>query len=175
MTRFNWDKLPRNIRLGSSPDEILTLYRGLKPDQIDPERGMLSMAEQTGALSSIEALLRAIEEEDRVTLDKLRHAHLRDMTKRTTISPFVSACEDWLVAVKYARGRENTLGLVATFDARADELMRAPFPCEYETYVLGGVALDRLTLEEVVATPQSVMPTGVYDLNQLSPKLTLNL
>ena len=90
---FNWDKLPQDMRLGTNPDDIVTLYRGFTPQQLHPERGMLSSAVAMGNLESVLDVIDAVEKEDVVRLmgHISTHAGSSDYARTGILTPVVSS------------------------------------------------------------------------------------
>src|ERR1043166_640998 len=93
MWRHKWHGLrPYDTRLGGSPDEVLTLWRGFAPDQLDPERGMLSSDVLAGNEAAMARIIQAINNtNDGYVAEQISiHAHNGYAQAHGLTTPFVS-------------------------------------------------------------------------------------
>ncbi len=145
---FDWHNLSPEIRLGQSPDEVVTLYRGFAPHQVDPERGMLSAALLHDRPKNLYEVIKEVASDRDYMLINLiaTHAASSDPTISGEYTPFVSATPERDIALRYAQ-REG--GRLATLKVRADQVVTVPL-LPYEALVLGSVGTDSIAhVEEV--------------------------
>lgn len=149
--KFNWHKLPPDMRFGSAPDEEVILYRGFAPHQLDSSRGMLSAAAARGDINSIDAVAKAAEEDDLEAFIGPISAHASHAVKHSdAVTPFVSATPDKEIAERYA---QNENEMVATLSIRADRLTLVPL-LRYEALVLGSISLEDIVKIEYPIKPE---------------------
>lgn len=146
---FNWHNLPLDIRLGGSPEEEITLYRGFAPHQFDPERGLLSSALKYNKPTIIDDAIEAVNAKNTSKLIELISIHADNLDGNTT--PFVSTAEEQSVAERYAKHPRE---MVATLQLRADQLVRVPL-LPYEILVIGNIGIHSVVgINETLLTKQ---------------------
>lgn len=127
---FDWHSLDEEMRVGQSPDEIVMVYRGFAPDQLDPKEGMLSSALKAGRLEMIDEVIQGIAGKN--TDPAISHiAHHTHGTAKALglLTPYVSTTPYRDAAVHYASKPGEK---VATLALRADQLIKVPLgPWEY--------------------------------------------
>lgn len=129
---LNWDKLPEYARLGSSPDESIVLYRGFAAHQLDPEKGLLSTAEESGAHHLVEDAIRAIDEDYEIS--RLLVRIYGPAEKRQKPTPLIYVTPDKENAADYARKEGEK---VATIKLEAGRAFREP---SFGYFVLGSIS-----------------------------------
>lgn len=135
---FNWHNIPRDIRLGSYPEEEITLYRGFAPHQFDSERGMFSSALKYNKPTIIDEVIEAVEAGDTSKLIEFISIHADNLDGQTT--PFVSAAHEREVAERYARRPGE---MVATLSVCADQVVVVPL-LPYEVLIVGSIGLNSI-------------------------------
>jgi hypothetical protein len=154
---FNWHNLSPDMRLGQSPDDLLTLYRGFAPHQLDPEKGMLSAALLHDQPASIEDAIQAVEQGvDLRLIDHIAiHAVSSDPSITGKYTPFVSATPDRDIALKYA---QRSGGKLARIEVQADQVVTVPM-LPYEALILGSVGVDSIIdVEDIEVTERKRAP-----------------
>jgi hypothetical protein len=141
---FNWHNIPPDTRLGSHPDEEITLYRGFAPHQFDPERGMLSSALQHGRHDMVEDVIKAADA-DRIG-KLIEHISVHADNLDSVLTPFVSATPERHIAERYARKPGE---MVATLQVLADQIVVVPL-LPYESLIIGSIGLHSIVdIEEM--------------------------
>lgn len=143
---LDWSKLSPEMRLGSSPDEQVTLYRGFDPKVEDPNKGFSSAAYDALAMEVIDDAIRAVRHGDVASLAGYLSAHTAPGTwKDRGLTPFVSASPEIEIAKRYARGDGER---IATITVPANQVVLDAF-FAYEALVLGKVESEQVVAVEL--------------------------
>lgn len=134
------------MRLGTSPEDELTLFRGFNPLIEDPAQGFSSVAHKNGAFDKIDDVIRAVEREEIARLVGYLSAHTAPgIWKERGSTPFVSATPDRYIAERYAMGNGEQ---VATIVVPASQVVLDAF-FAYEALVLGNIEPEQVIAVEL--------------------------
>lgn len=148
---FDWGKLSPEMRLGSSPNDRVILYRGFDPAVEDSSKGFSSVAYDAAATKVIEDAIHAVSHGGITSLAGYLSAHTAPgVWKDRGLTPFVSATPEREIAERYAR---NPGERVATIVLEARQVVLDAF-FAYEALVIGNIDPEQIVAVE--KTP--VMP-----------------
>lgn len=143
---LNWHNLSPEMRLGASPEDKVTLFRGFDPSLEDPIQGFSSVAHKNEAFDKIDDVVRAVEHTEIARLAGYLSAHTAPGTWRERGStPFVSATPDIYIAERYASGNGEQ---IATIVVPASQVVLDAF-FAYEALVLGRVEPEQIVAVEL--------------------------
>jgi hypothetical protein len=153
---LEWNNLPPEMRVGSSGDEHVTLYRGFNPAVEDPSKGFVSAAYDAEAAEVIYDAMRAVRNGNIARLAGYLSAHTTPGGWRDRgLTPFVSVTPDKSIAERYARGQGEQ---VATMVLEARQLVLDAW-FAYEGLVIGKIDPDQIvTVEDA---PDESATTGL--------------
>lgn len=150
---FNWHNLPVDMRLGSTPEDPVVLYRGFAGHQFDPETGMLSSALAHDHLEILVDVIDAVEKKDIGRL--IGHISTHADNLDGVVTPFISATPEKEIAERYARGKGER---VATITVLANQITIVPM-LPYEVLILGSIDPSEITnVEEAPDMPRFSVP-----------------